>query len=403
MLRPTVLLAAAALFQSSAPAPRLHLEQVLADSTSYDVNAVLIVGPHEALLWDAQYHLADARRLADAIAATGKHLKAIVISHADHDHYSGAAVIVERFPGTPVYMTPKALAEFKKTYATYFAGEKARKPELMADSVVIPAPLPSTHLTVDGAAVEVIPDLQGDVLEPSNSVLWIPSLKAVLAGDVVFNGVHPWLAASTPESRAAWQGSLKRIAGLKPRIVIAGHKRPGLADSPAAVDAMAGYLRDFDAVRQQSSGYESLVATMKQKYPEWAVPGLLQYSAMTAFAATPKAAGQQHASSSPAAPGAWDPTGSYRFTIQTPQQPLQGQFTISRSGAGFGGNIGPVGVPPVPIDSIELQDKALKLAFVIPAQGPVSMDLTRAGPDSLAGKMTGPHGSQDVSARKVHQ
>ncbi len=158
-----------------------------------------------------------------------------MISHADHDHYSGAAVIVERFPGTPVYMTPKALAEFKKTYATYFAGEKARKPELMADSVVTPAPLPSTHLTVDGAAVEVIPDLQGDVLEPSNSVLWIPSLKAVLAGDVVFNGVHPWLAASTPESRAAWQGSLKRIAALKPRIVIAGHKRPGLSDSPAAV------------------------------------------------------------------------------------------------------------------------------------------------------------------------
>ena len=28
---------------------RLRLEQVLADSTSYDVNAVLIAGPHEAL------------------------------------------------------------------------------------------------------------------------------------------------------------------------------------------------------------------------------------------------------------------------------------------------------------------------------------------------------------------
>jgi hypothetical protein len=81
MLRPALLLAAAALIPASAPAPRLHLEQVLADSTSYDVNAILVVGPHEALLWDAQYHLPDARRLADRTAATGKHLKAIVISH----------------------------------------------------------------------------------------------------------------------------------------------------------------------------------------------------------------------------------------------------------------------------------------------------------------------------------
>jgi glyoxylase-like metal-dependent hydrolase (beta-lactamase superfamily II) len=330
-----------------------------------------------------------------------------VISHPDHDHYSGAAVIVGRFPGTPVYMTPAALEEFKKTYKTYFEGERARKPGLLPDSVVMPVPLPSNHLTVDGEAVEVIPDLQGDVLVPCNSVLWIPSLRAVLTGDVVFNGVHPWLAASTPESRMAWQRSLQRIAGLKPRIVVAGHKRPGLPDSPATLEAMAGYLKDFDLVRQASSSYEALVATMKQKYPDWAVPGLLQYSAMTAFAAMPKAAGSQHASagssgSASSAPGSWDPTGSYRFTVQTPQ-PLEGQFTISRTGAGYGGNIGPVGVPPVPLDSIELGDRTLRLAFLIPAQGRASMDLTRAGPDSLSGKMTGPRGPQDVSARKVPQ
>src|SRR5262249_36963253 len=84
---------------SSLPAgPKLHLEEVGSDSTSFDVVATLIVGPTEALLWDAQYHLPDAKRLADQIAASGKHLKAIIISHPDHDHFSGAAAIVERFP-----------------------------------------------------------------------------------------------------------------------------------------------------------------------------------------------------------------------------------------------------------------------------------------------------------------
>ena len=52
------------------PRSKLHLEEVGSDSTSFDVVATLIVGPTEVLLWDTQYHVADARRLADRIAAT---------------------------------------------------------------------------------------------------------------------------------------------------------------------------------------------------------------------------------------------------------------------------------------------------------------------------------------------
>ncbi|MGH7620213.1 MAG: MBL fold metallo-hydrolase, partial [Gemmatimonadaceae bacterium] len=89
--------------QAGAAASKLRLEEVGSDSTSFDVVATMIVGPTEVLLFDSQYHLADAKRLADRIAATHKHLKAIFISHPDHDHFAGAAVIVERFPGTPVY------------------------------------------------------------------------------------------------------------------------------------------------------------------------------------------------------------------------------------------------------------------------------------------------------------
>ena len=80
-------------------APKLTIEEVGADSTAFDVVATIVMGPKEALLWDAQYHLADARRLADRISASGRHLKAIILSHPDHDHFAGTAAIVERFPG----------------------------------------------------------------------------------------------------------------------------------------------------------------------------------------------------------------------------------------------------------------------------------------------------------------
>ena len=91
----------------------LRLEHVGADSdAAFRVVATIIVGPTESVLWDGHYKVIDGRRLADRVAATGTRLKAIVISHADHDHYMGAMEVVKRFPNTPVYMAASTLADF---------------------------------------------------------------------------------------------------------------------------------------------------------------------------------------------------------------------------------------------------------------------------------------------------
>ena len=265
-------------------AAKLRLEEIGADSTAFHAVATLIVGPTEVLAWDAQYRVADAQRVADRIAATGKKLKAIVISHPDHDHYMGAAKIVERFPGTPVYMTAAGLAEYERTAPRQFQGEKARQPALVPDSLVTPKPLPSMHLTVDGEAVEVIPDLTGDVLTPTNSFLWIPSLRTALAGDIAFNGVHPWLGASSEASRVAWRAAVKRIADLHPVSVVAGHKKDiASPDSPDVLRFMDQYLADFDSLRKTSANGDELRTAMLQKYPDLAVRGLLAFGARAAY------------------------------------------------------------------------------------------------------------------------
>ncbi|HEX5077378.1 MAG TPA: MBL fold metallo-hydrolase [Gemmatimonadaceae bacterium] len=269
---------------SATTAPTLRIEEVAADSTAFDVVATIVMGPKEALLWDAQYHLADAQRLADRIAASGKHLTAIILSHPDHDHFAGAAAIVERFPGTPVYMTAKALEEYKRTAGPAFRDEKARAPQLLADSIVTPVQLPSLQLDVDGQKVEIIPDLTGDVITGVNSVLWIPSISTVLAGDVIFNQVHAWLGSSDTTSRAAWRASIKRIAALHPKTVVAGHKKDVSApDTPDVLDAMDRYLADFDSLRKTSADAPSLYQAMQTKYPDYAVSNLLRYAAMLAF------------------------------------------------------------------------------------------------------------------------
>jgi hypothetical protein len=153
---------------------------------------------------------------------------------------------------------------------------------------VTPQVLPSLNLTVDGERLEIIPDLMGDRISGTNSVLWIPSLQTVLASDVVFDKVHVWLGSSDEASRKAWRESLKRIAALNPRFVVAGHKKNVTdPDLPAALDSMDRYLADFDSLRATSRTADELFQAMKARYPNWVVERLLRSAARTARIGNP--------------------------------------------------------------------------------------------------------------------
>jgi glyoxylase-like metal-dependent hydrolase (beta-lactamase superfamily II) len=261
----------------------LRLSVYVADSSSFHVTSTLIYGATEAILVDAQFRNSEAAKLADLVAATGRHLKAILISHPDDDHYMGLTVLRARFPGTPIYMSAAALSEFKRTSARYLAGARSFQPSETPDSLPTPGLFPSRQLLVDGAAIEVVTDLQGDAFVPSNSLVWVPSLKAVVAGDIVFNGVHVWLANSNQRTRAAWRRSLDRITALHPRVVVAGHKRDaGLDDSPDAVEATRAYLVAFEAAVRDASNADEVVTAMRQGFPDLALAGILNRAARVA-------------------------------------------------------------------------------------------------------------------------
>lgn len=63
----------------------LALDVYTADTSAFGVTSTLISGRTEAILVDAQFTISDARQLAERIAAKGKRLKAIVITHAPPD------------------------------------------------------------------------------------------------------------------------------------------------------------------------------------------------------------------------------------------------------------------------------------------------------------------------------
>lgn len=273
----TIAAGAAAQVPPPQPQRQLRLELVGAETdAAFRVIAALVVGPTECLLWDAQYKMTDGRRLADRIASVCPRLKAIVISHADHDHYMGATAVVTRFPGTPVYMTPSTLADYNERSASDLEAERRRPDADAPDMLVTARRLPPEPLTVDGHRLEVMADLAGDVRKRASAALWIPSLRAVLVGDLAFRGIHPWLGDSDAASRQAWRVSLQRIADLQPAIVVPGHKADVAApDTPDVLAFMQGYLAEFERVVQSSATPEVAVKAMRDGYPALRIPALM--------------------------------------------------------------------------------------------------------------------------------
>src|SRR4051812_8267178 len=199
------------------PTP-LALEVYTADAQGVGVTSTLIYGEHEAILVDTQFRIGDAEKLADRIAARGRRLKAIVVTHPHFDHYFGASVLLRRFPGTPVYASASDVEYLASAGATSAADIRARfGAETIPADIQVPQPWPSTHFTVDGQAVDVIAGLQGDVGPgPRNNVVWVPSLAAAIVGDIAFNQVHLSLRATDAQSRTAWQQTLRQLQTRQP-------------------------------------------------------------------------------------------------------------------------------------------------------------------------------------------
>ena len=87
--------------------------------------------------------------------------------------------------------------------------------------------------------------------------LLVPSIGLVVAGDAVYNDVHLYLAESDSEARRAWVAALDKIDSLKPRAVIAGHKKPDNTVSPQIIEETRQYIRNFDRLAETTIALEN--------------------------------------------------------------------------------------------------------------------------------------------------
>jgi glyoxylase-like metal-dependent hydrolase (beta-lactamase superfamily II) len=235
------------------------------DQAIFAVSSVLIQGKDDAVLINAQFSTTEAQQLVDKIKATGKRLSTIYISHGDPDYYFGLATLHAAFPDAQILATPATIAHIEATKDAKLAFWGPKMGDSAPSQLIVPQPLVGDTLMLEGQELKVV-GLDGPT--PDRTVVWIPSIKAVVGGIPVMSGEHVWMAdTQTPQSHADWLATLENIKALAPDVVIPGHYMGALPKGEDAVTFTADYIRAFDEEAAKASNSPELIAAMKQRYP----------------------------------------------------------------------------------------------------------------------------------------
>jgi len=233
--------------------------------TGYDVNSTMISGEKDMLVIDPQFSLSEAHRLAAEILESKKNLVTIYVTHPHPDHLFGLAVLHQAFPSARIVALPATVnaaktgwpARQKFWFPTY--GNNIPGPE-----PVLPEELTTPVLTLEGENFPITGGVQG-ADGPGNSFVYIPSLKAVVTGDIMFD--HVYFGVPRDKAREDWLKTTEQIVALNPAIIVPGHEGPGATRDLATLAYMKKYIADWDANVAVSHDAAEMRTKVLKQYP----------------------------------------------------------------------------------------------------------------------------------------
>jgi glyoxylase-like metal-dependent hydrolase (beta-lactamase superfamily II) len=245
-------------------------------------SSTLIYGARDAVLVDTFLTIDQSAQLADEVAASGKNLTHVYITHGHGDHFFGLSAIEQRFPNVRALATAAVI--------DHIAGQlepdmldgfwRQRFPGQIPDDPSVPEPLDGPSIELEGH--DLIPIETGYTDTADSTSLHVPSIGLIAAGDVVYNGIHPYQGESSAATRLQWIDALDKLGRLGARAVVAGHKVPGNDDDPDAIAQTRQYLRDFIRLDEATDTPRQLFDAMIELYPDRANPGSLWGGAIAA-------------------------------------------------------------------------------------------------------------------------
>ena len=237
------------------------------------------------LLVDALITEAESELLAKWLVDHGNPLTRVYVTHPHADHFLGLPAVLAAFPDATAVALPGAIPGLRgqvspaamQVWGGFFPSQLTAEP-------IVPEPLSGNSLAIGPDVVTVVP--VGTTDTDNSSVVHVPQLGLAVAGDVVYNRVHMWLARSTPATRASWLEALDAVEGLGASTIIAGHRHPEAPDDDATrqIDESRQYLTDFDAALAASATPDDLISRMSEKHPNLGNPYTLWVAAFDLLA-----------------------------------------------------------------------------------------------------------------------
>ena len=238
------------------------------------LSSTLISGAHDALLVDPPFTRTQIRSVGDWVERSGRRLAYIYATHGHGDHWFGTGELARRFPGVTIYATEGTIEVMRQQ-----AGPSREQlfdrifPGQIPETPVLAEPVPAQGFRLEGNPVEAVETGHTDT--DKTSVLHVPSIGLVVAGDVAYNGVHQYILEGGGGGLHEWLRALDRVAALHPRAVVAGHKNKNRSDDPAILDETRQYLQDVIRLLDDKPTAREFYDQMTGLYPDRLNPGVV--------------------------------------------------------------------------------------------------------------------------------
>lgn len=238
-----------------------------ADESGVLVDSTVIVGEKSALLIDAQFTVPSAKALAEVIAATGKTLETILITHYHPDHLLGLSVLLERFPDAKSVAHRAVVDMINKASVPTLKALNEHSPKgVFPDRVIVPEALSKNVLQLEGQRIDIMDPMHGDTefITP----IYLPSLNTLIAADVGYVDAHLWLEENTtPEQIDKWRQSTRTLEAIGAKTIIPGHRKSDSKYDNSIFAYTRSYLDTWEHALQTTKSADELKAALLEKHP----------------------------------------------------------------------------------------------------------------------------------------
>ncbi len=242
--------------------------------------STLIWGSEDAVLTDPGLTEDQAQVLGDWVAAKGRNLTDIFVTHGHGDHWFAAGLLAERF-GARVVASAGTIAQMRGSVATrpllwdkLYAG--------IPPSPVTAVTVPDNRFTLEGHDLVIVE--VGHTDSDDTSVLHVPDLGLVVAGDSIYNGVHMYLAQSAVTGFGPWRDAIGKVEALAPWHIVAGHQNQRLDDDAGRTIAETRrYLDDAEELLYTENTATGFFNAKITRYPDYLGQMILWISAQALY------------------------------------------------------------------------------------------------------------------------